>query len=55
MANGLTEAVDALAVDPEGSVFAGTHGGEVFVQSNGSAEWMIAIDGLQPINSLKAI
>ena len=55
MTESLAEAVDALAVDSDGKIFAGTHGGEVFVQDGNSSEWKIAIGGLQPINSLKAI
>tara|TARA_B100000029_G_C17429203_1_gene907257 strand:- start:202 stop:1146 length:945 start_codon:yes stop_codon:yes gene_type:complete len=55
MNEGLVEAVDALEVDSEGLVFAGTHGGEVFALRGHSDEWILAINGLQPINSLTHI
>lgn len=55
MDEGLVEAVDALAVDGEGTVFAGTYGGQVLAQASEGAAWVIAADGLPPVNALAVI
>lgn len=55
MAEGLVEAVDALAVDGEGAVFAGTHGGQVLTLQPAAGEWRVAVDGLPAVNSLTVL
>lgn len=52
MDDGLTEAVDALAVDDAGTVYAGTHGGQVFARARGAGEWRLIADGLAPVNCI---
>ena len=52
MDEGLVEAVDALAVDGEGTVFAGTHGGQVIARASDGSSWVVAADGLAPVNAL---
>lgn len=52
MSDGLVEAVDALAVDGGGAVYAGTHGGEVLALAPDSEEWAVAADGLPAVNTL---
>lgn len=52
MDDGLTEAVDALAVDGEGTVYAGTHGGQVFARARSADGWRLIADGLPPINCI---
>ncbi len=54
MDGGLTEAVDALAVDYEGTVYAGTHGGQILARALGASEWKCIAEGLAPINCIEA-
>lgn len=55
MPQGLIEAIDALAVDREGTVFAGTYGGQVLAYEAQASAWVVAADGLQAVNSLRAL
>ncbi len=54
MDDGLVEAVDALAVDPDGVVYAGTHGGQVFARAADADGWSVVADGLAPVNCISA-
>ena len=54
MDEGLVDSVHALAVDADGAVYAGTHGGEVLARAAGSDEWSVIADGLAPINCISA-
>ena len=55
MSDGLVNAIEALAVDGEGTVFAGTDGGQVLMRSSDSDSWEVAAEGLAPINSVTAL
>ena len=55
MSEGLVEAIDALAVDGEGTVFAGTHGGQVLARASNADAWVVAADGLSPVNALTVL
>ncbi len=52
MSEGLVEAIDALAVDEEGKVFAGTHGGQVLMRASNGDEWSVAAEGLPSVNCI---
>lgn len=54
MEGGLTEAVDALAIDDEGTVYAGTHGGQALALAAGASEWACIAEGLPPVNCFEA-
>ena len=54
MADGLVEAVDALAVDTDGAVYAGTHGGQVLARAADGDSWGVVADGLAPVNCILA-
>ena len=54
MDDGLVEAVEALAVDADGAVYAGTHGGQVLARAADSDEWSVIADGLAPVNCISA-
>ncbi len=54
MAEGLVEAVDALAVDNNGAVFAGSHGGQVLARTPDGEGWSVVADGLPPVNCILA-
>lgn len=51
---GLFEAIDALEVDLQGTVFAGTHGGQILSSALGSQSWGVVTDGLPAINKIVA-
>ena len=55
MSEGLVEAIDALAVDGEGTVFAGTHGGQVLARASNADAWVVAADGLSAVNTLAVL
>lgn len=54
MDDGLADAVDALAIDDEGTVYAGTHGGQVLARAAGASEWRRIAEGLPPVNCIEA-
>ena len=54
MDDGLVEAVDALAVDADGTVYAGTHGGQVLARAADGDQWSVIADGLAPVNCISA-
>ena len=54
MDDGLVEAVDALAVDADGAVYAGTYGGQVLARAADGDEWSVVADGLAPVNCISA-
>ena len=54
MDEGLVESVEALAVDADGAVYAGTHGGQVLACTADGGEWSVIADGLAPVNCISA-
>ena len=54
MDDGLVESVEALVVDTDGAVYAGTHGGQVLTRAADSEEWSVIADGLSSVNCLSA-
>lgn len=54
MDEGLVDSVHALAVDADGAVYAGTHGGQILARATGSDEWSVIADGLAPVNCISA-
>jgi photosystem II stability/assembly factor-like uncharacterized protein len=55
MEEGLVAAVDALVVDHEGTVFAGTHDGHVYARGVSEGSWDTIVDGLQGINVIATL